>query len=197
MDAVDRKRVLLIVTGGIAAYKAGDVVRELLREGATVQVVMTRAATEFVTPMTFEVLSGRPVAVGLFPGTTAGSIDHIRLARDADVVAIAPASADFIAKTSAGIADEVALCILLALEKHIKVVWFPAMNVEMWSHPLTQRNIASLKALQDGWHSFEEPVKKTLACGESGQGGLPEPAEVARRILRALAGEKLKKSGKG
>ncbi len=176
-------RVLLVVTGGIAAYKACDVVRELRRTGATVQVILTREATQFVTPLTFEALSGRRVHVELLPGVTDGAIDHIRLARDLDVAAVVPATANFLAKLWAGLADDLASATLLALPQALPLLIAPAMNGEMWDHPVTRRNRRELAALHGSRLAMLEPVVKELACGEVGQGGLPEPTALARAIL--------------
>jgi phosphopantothenoylcysteine decarboxylase/phosphopantothenate--cysteine ligase len=178
------KRVLLVVTGGIAAYKAADVVRELHHAGATVQVAMTRDATQFVAPLTFEALSGRRVALDLLPGVTDGSIDHIRLGRECDVAAVVPATANFIAKLWAGLADDLPSATLLALPQAIPMVLAPAMNGEMWAHPATRRNVRELEALHGARLHLVEPVVKELACGETGQGGLAEPAVIAAAILR-------------
>jgi phosphopantothenoylcysteine decarboxylase/phosphopantothenate--cysteine ligase len=182
---VEPGRVLLIVTGGIAAYKACDVVRELRHGGETVQVILTREAAQFVTPMTFEALSGRRVFTEILPGVTAGEIDHIRLGREADVVGVVPATANFIAKMHAGLADDLASATLLALPRTVPLLLAPAMNREMWSHPVTQRNLRELKELLAPRLHVLEPVEKELACGEFGPGGLPEPAAVAA-ALRAL-----------
>jgi phosphopantothenoylcysteine decarboxylase/phosphopantothenate--cysteine ligase len=182
---VEPGRVLLIVTGGIAAYKACDVVRELRHGGEAVQVILTREAAQFVTPMTFEALSGRRVFTEILPGVTAGEIDHIRLGREADVVGVVPATANFIAKMHAGLADDLASATLLALPRTVPLLLAPAMNREMWSHPVTQRNLRELKELLAPRLHVLEPVEKELACGEFGPGGLPEPAAVAA-ALRAL-----------
>jgi len=182
-------RVLLVVTGGIAAYKACDVVRELKHSGLDVQVVMTREAGQFVSAMTFEALSGRRVFTELLPGVTDGAIDHIRLGRAADVAGVVPATAHFLAKLHAGLCDDLASATLLALPKSVPLLLAPAMNVEMWSHPVTQRNVRELKELLAGRVSILEPVEKELACGEVGPGGLPEPAAIAT-ALRALLPKK-------
>ena len=176
-------RVLLVVTGGIAAYKACDVVRELVHAGARVQVLLTREAAQFVAPLTFEALSGRKVFTELLPGVTEGTIDHIRLGREADVVGVVPATANFITKLWAGLADDLASATLLALEKRVPLLLAPAMNREMWSHPTTRRNLKELVALHAGQVRVLEPVVKELACGEVGPGGLPEPDEIAKALL--------------
>jgi phosphopantothenoylcysteine decarboxylase/phosphopantothenate--cysteine ligase len=181
--------VLLVVTGGIAAYKACDVVRELRRAGSVVQVVMTREATQFVTPMTFEALAGKRVCLDLLPGVTDGAIDHIELGRACDVAAVAPATAHFLAKLWTGLADDLASATLLALPQAVPLLVAPAMNGEMWAHPATRRNLRELKELHGARLAVLEPVVKELACGEVGQGGLPEPAVVAQAILTHAAGK--------
>jgi phosphopantothenoylcysteine decarboxylase/phosphopantothenate--cysteine ligase len=178
-------RILLVVTGGISAYKSCDVVRELKHAGLDVQVVLTREAGLFVTAMTFEALSGRRVFSELLPGVTDGEIDHIRLGRAADVVGVVPATANFLAKMHAGLCDDLASATLLALPKSVPLLVAPAMNREMWDHPVTQRNLRELKESMAGRLSLLEPVVKELACGEVGPGGLPEPAAIAA-ALRAL-----------
>jgi len=181
----DTGRILLVVTGGIAAYKACDVVRELKHAGLEVDVILTREAGAFVTATTFEALSGRRVHSELLPGVTDGEIDHIRLGRSADVVGVVPATANFIAKLHAGLCDDLASATLLALPKQVPILVAPAMNVEMWTHPVTQRNLRELKDAMAGRLSLLEPVAKELACGDVGPGGLPEPAAIAT-ALRAL-----------
>jgi phosphopantothenoylcysteine decarboxylase/phosphopantothenate--cysteine ligase len=178
-------RILLVVTGGIAAYKSCDVVRELKHAGLDVQVVLTREAGQFVTAMTFEALSGRRVFSELLPGVTDGEIDHIRLGRAADVVGVVPATANFLAKMHAGLCDDLASATLLALPKGVPLLVAPAMNREMWDHPVTRRNLRELQESMAGRLSLLEPVVKELACGEVGPGGLPEPAAIAA-ALRAL-----------
>ena len=188
-------RVLLVVTGGISAYKACDVVRELKHAGETVQVILTREAAQFVTAMTFEALSGRRVLTELLPGVTDGEIDHIRLGREADVVGVVPATANFLAKMHAGIADDLASATLLALPKSVALLVAPAMNREMWSHPVTQRNLRELKELLAPRLHLLEPVEKELACGEIGPGGLPEPAAIAAAIRALVPTRRAKASG--
>ena len=188
-------RVLLVVTGGIAAYKACDVVRELKHMGSTVQVVLTREAAQFVSAMTFEALSGRRVLSELLPGVSDGEIDHIRLGREADVVGVVPATANFLAKMHAGLADDLASATLLALPKSVPLLVAPAMNREMWSHPVTQRNLRELKELLAPRLHLLEPVEKELACGEVGPGGLPEPAAIAAALAALVPTRGAKASG--
>jgi len=188
-------RILLVVTGGISAYKACDVVRELVHAGAEVQVILTREAAQFVAPLTFEALSGRRVFGELLPGVSDGSIDHIRLGRCADVVGVVPATANFVAKLWAGIADDLASATLLALEKSVAVLLAPAMNREMWTHPATQRNLRELVALHAARMHVLDPVEKELACGEVGPGGLPEPAAIAAALLALAPGRRRASAG--
>jgi phosphopantothenoylcysteine decarboxylase/phosphopantothenate--cysteine ligase len=185
-------KVLLGVTGGIAAYKACELVRRL-RDAAAgghaggheVQVVMTEAATRFVTPMTFEVLSGRPVATSLWE-TSDARIEHINLARWPDVLAVAPATANTLAKLAHGQADDLLTTVVLASRADVPVVIAPAMNTAMWENPLVTANVRRLQEL--GRFRFVEPTAKTLACGESGVGALADEAAILAAILEAAHG---------
>jgi phosphopantothenoylcysteine decarboxylase/phosphopantothenate--cysteine ligase len=162
-------KVLLGVTGGIAVYKACEVVRRLREKGHEVTVVMTETAQRFVTPMTFQVLSGRRVATRMF-GEDDPSIDHIVLARWPDVIAVAPATAHSIARFAHGFADELLSTIVLAAQTSIPLVLAPAMNTVMWESPLVQRNLRLVQ--ERGKVVIVPPVEKLLACGERGVGGL-------------------------
>jgi phosphopantothenoylcysteine decarboxylase/phosphopantothenate--cysteine ligase len=184
VKAPARHHLLLTVTGGIAAYKACDLVRELRRREWSVEVILTRAATAFVTAMTFEALSSRRAYTELLPGCTDGEIDHIGLGRRCDFHCIAPATADFLARAHAGLAGDLALATLLALPASVPVLFAPAMNGEMWAQPVTKRNVAGLRELGAGRYHFLEPVAKDLACGEYAVGGLPEPLEIADAVER-------------
>ena len=167
------KRVLLIVTGGIAAYKSALLTRLLVRSGAEVRVVMTEAAKRFVTPLTFEVLSGNPVADDLFAPHTEPEIEHIELSVWAERIVVAPATADFIAKSALGIADDLASTTIVS--SRCPVYFAPAMNQAMWRSPTTKRNIETLK--RDGRFVIE-PGSGDLACGEEGPGRMAEPGEI-------------------
>ena len=180
------RNVLVGVTGGVAVYKACDVVRELLRRECQVRVAMTPAAQTFVTAMTFEALSGHAVATELLPGCTDGEIDHIRLGRWCDILTIVPATANFLAKVAMGAADDLVSATLLALPKPTPVLMAPAMNQEMWSHPATQRNIETIREFPGLKYTLLDPVLKELACGEVGQGGLAEPEQIASEVERLL-----------
>jgi phosphopantothenoylcysteine decarboxylase / phosphopantothenate---cysteine ligase len=188
------KSIVLGVTGGISAYKAAELCRLLRKAEARVQVVMTRAACEFITPLTLQTLSGNPVGRELFDLTQEADIGHIRLADEADLVIIAPATADAIARLAAGMADDLLAAVVLASRAPILVA--PAMNVNMWEHPLTQDNLRRL--LGTGRVTTVGPDRGELACGWIGAGRLVDPAEVvaeaeailARRAPRgALAGK--------
>jgi phosphopantothenoylcysteine decarboxylase/phosphopantothenate--cysteine ligase len=173
-------RVLLGVTGGIASYKSAWLARLLSKAGAEVDVVMTRAATEFVGAITFEALTGRAVHTGLFDAGRA--LDHIKLARAAAGIVIAPATADFIARAAAGQADDLLTAVLLAAACPVLVV--PAMNDHMWAHPQTQRNVAHLRELG---YQVLEPDEGMLAAGEgSGPGRMPEPEAIFAHTGRLL-----------
>ena len=175
------KRILLIVGGGIAAYKASELVRLLRRQGASVRCVVTASGQKFVTPMTLAALSEDKVYTDLFDLKDEAEMGHIQLSRQADLVVIAPATADLMAKMAAGIADDLATTLLLATDKPVLVV--PAMNVRMWAHPATQRNVAQLRA--DGL-TVMSPDEGPMACGEFGPGRLPEPEAIAKIIAAQL-----------
>jgi phosphopantothenoylcysteine decarboxylase / phosphopantothenate---cysteine ligase len=173
-------RVLLGVTGGIASYKAAWLARLLTKAGASVDVVMTPAATEFIGAITFEALTGRAVHTGLFdPGR---ALDHIKLARDASAIVIAPATADFMARAAAGQANDLLSACLLAAA--CPVLCVPAMNDHMWAHPQTQRNVAHLRELG---YSVLQPDEGMLAAGQgSGPGRMPEPETIFAHVGRLL-----------
>jgi phosphopantothenoylcysteine decarboxylase/phosphopantothenate--cysteine ligase len=178
---MNEKRILLIVTGGIAAYKSLELVRLLKRQGLSVRAVMTQSATEFVTPLSMSVMTEDQVYGHMFDLKEESEIGHIQLSRQADLVVICPATANILAKMAAGISDDLATTILLATDKPVLAV--PAMNVRMWNHPATQRNLAQLQA--DGVHIMH-PDEGAMACGEFGPGRLPEPPAVAERICAML-----------
>lgn len=179
MATLAEKCILLGVTGGIAAYKAAELTRMLRREGAEVRVAMTRAATAFVAPLTFQALSGNPVHTQLLDPQEESAMDHIRLARWADAVLVAPATADCIARLRAGLADDLLTTVCLATQAPILLA--PAMNHAMWAHPATQDNLCILQAR--GVRVLG-PAVGEQACGETGLGRMVEPAE----IIAALAG---------
>jgi phosphopantothenoylcysteine decarboxylase/phosphopantothenate--cysteine ligase len=183
--------VVLGVSGGIACYKAVELVRLLVKDGFVVQVIMTRGAMEFVTPLTFQTLSGRPVASETFNLTQESEIGHIRLADAADLFVIAPATANVIGKIAAGIADDLLTTVLMATKAAVLIA--PAMNIHMYENPILQENVRKLRRL--GYY-FMEPAEGYLACGYEGKGRLPEPEKILEEVHRLLkrkdlAGEKL------
>lgn len=174
---LNAKRVLLIVTGGIAAYKTPDLVRQLKKAGADVRCVLTRAASEFVTALTLQSLSGNKVYSDLFSLTDENEMGHIELSRQADVVLVAPATANTLAKMAAGQADDLATTLLLATDTPVLAA--PAMNVRMWEHAATQANVATLTARGV---TFIGPDEGEMACGEWGEGRMSEPAEILAAV---------------
>ncbi|WP_298809980.1 bifunctional phosphopantothenoylcysteine decarboxylase/phosphopantothenate--cysteine ligase CoaBC [uncultured Sphingomonas sp.] len=175
-------RILLIVGGGIAAYKACEIVRTLRKRGHSVRCVMTEAASHFVTPMTLAALSEDKVYTTLWDLKDEAEMGHIQLSREADLVVVAPASADLLARMASGIANDLATTLLLATDKPVLAA--PAMNVRMWHHAATQRNVAQLRA--DGV-TVMAPDEGAMACGEWGAGRLPEPDAIVAAIEAALA----------
>ena len=181
------KRILLIIGGGIAAFKALDLIRRLRERGAEVTPVLTRAGAEFVTPLSVSALAGSRVFTDLFDLTDEAEMGHIQLSRSADLVVVAPATADLMAKMAQGQADDLASTLLLATDTPVLIA--PAMNVRMWQHPATQRNIATLRS--DGV-SFVGPGEGDMACGEHGPGRMAESLEIVAAIEGALADGPLK-----
>ncbi|HEX8365875.1 MAG TPA: bifunctional phosphopantothenoylcysteine decarboxylase/phosphopantothenate--cysteine ligase CoaBC [Allosphingosinicella sp.] len=180
------KRILLIVGGGIAAYKACELVRLIRKAGASVRCVLTAGGAQFVTPMTLAALTEQPVHTSLWDLKDEVEMGHIQLSREADLVVVCPATADLLARMAAGIADDLATTLLLATDKPVLAA--PAMNVRMWRHEATVRNVARLRG--DGV-TILEPDEGEMACGEYGPGRLPEPAAILAAIDAALApGEK-------
>ncbi len=177
-----KPRILLIVGGGIAAYKSIELVRLLRKSGNIVRCVITRAGEQFVTPLTLAALSENKVYTNLFDLKDEVEMGHIQLSREADLVVVAPATADLLAKMAAGIADDLATTLLLATDKPVLAA--PAMNVRMWFHAATRRNVAALR--RDGV-TVMEPDEGEMACGEYGPGRLPEPAAIKDAIDAALA----------
>ncbi len=181
------KKILLIIAGGIAAYKSLELIRRLRDQGASVIPVMTQSAKEFVTPMSVSALAGHAVHQDLFDLTTEAEMGHIQLSRSADLIVVAPATADLMAKMATGQANDLASTLLLATDKPVLIA--PAMNVRMWNHSATQRNIATLQA--DGIR-FVGPNDGDMACGEFGPGRMAEPAEIIDSIHRQFAQGPLK-----
>jgi phosphopantothenoylcysteine decarboxylase/phosphopantothenate--cysteine ligase len=176
------KNVLLIIGGGIAAYKALELIREISKRGGSVRAILTKAGAEFVTPLSVASLSGEKVFTDLFSLTDEAEMGHIELSRSADLVVVAPATADLLAKMAHGLANDLASTALLATDKRVLVA--PAMNVRMWQHGATQRNIATLKSDNI---LFVGPDDGTMACGEFGPGRMAEPPAIADAIEAALA----------
>ena len=176
------KRILLIIGGGIAAYKSLDLIRRLRERGATVTPVMTKAAGQFVTPLSVAALAGEKLYQNLFDLTDEADMGHIELSRSADLLLVAPATADLMAKMAHGHANDLASTVLLATDTPVIVA--PAMNVRMWQHPATQRNIASLQA--DGI-DFVGPDDGDMACGEYGPGRMSEPLAIVAAVSAKLA----------
>ncbi len=183
-------RLLLGVTGGIAASKAADLASKAIKDGFRVRVVMTEAATRFVSAMTFEALTGEPVMTTAW-GTSAPSpedpvgsstIEHIRWAKWAEIAVIAPLTANTLGKLACGLADDALTTTWSALPARVPSILFPAMNTEMWLNPIVQRNVRWLE--ESGRHRIVQPIEKRLACGDYGVGGLPEVQEILS-ILKA------------
>jgi phosphopantothenoylcysteine decarboxylase/phosphopantothenate--cysteine ligase len=184
MGDLQGKHIVLGVSGGIACYKSAELVRRLMDEGATVDVVMTQSACEFVSPVTFQALSGRPVYTDLWDSRAPNNMVHINLTRQADLVLIAPATANLMGKLAQGISDDLLTTLCVASTKALLIA--PAMNREMWQAPSTQRNVAQLKA--DGVHLLG-PASGDQACGEVGDGRMLEPHD----IVAAVSGHLQKK----
>jgi len=180
---LSEKRILLIVGGGIAAYKALELTRLLRKAGVAVRPILTKAGAEFVTPLSLASLAEDKVYSELFSLTDEAEMGHIQLSRSADLIVVAPATADLIAKAATGRADDLASTALLATDT--PVLMAPAMNVRMWEHPATRRNVAALRA--DGV-AFVGPDEGAMACGEFGPGRLAEPPAILEAILAMLAG---------
>ena len=192
MNDLAGKHIVLGLTGGIACYKAAELCRALIKEGATVQVVMTEAAAQFITPVTMQALSNRPVYESQWDAREGNNMAHINLSREADAILIAPCSADFMAKLLHGRADDLLslMCLARPIDK-VSLLIAPAMNREMWAHPATQRNLAQLKA--DGTTVFDVGTGDQ-ACGETGDGRMLEPEELLQDLVsfflpKVLAGQ--------
>ncbi|AHE57509.1 bifunctional phosphopantothenoylcysteine decarboxylase/phosphopantothenate synthase [Sphingomonas sanxanigenens] len=178
-----QRKILLIIGGGIAAYKACELIRLIRKAGMSVRCVVTAGGQHFVTPMTLAALSEQPVHTSLWDLKDEAEMGHIQLSREADLVVVAPATADLMAKMAAGIADDLATTLLLATDKPVLAA--PAMNVRMWQHAATRRNVAQLKA--DGIILLD-PDEGPMACGEFGPGRLPEPSAIMAAIEAHFAG---------
>ena len=175
------KRILLIIGGGIAAYKSLELIRELARRSVRTRAILTEAGKQFVTPMSVGALTADKVYSDLFSLTDEAEMGHIELSRSADLVVVCPATANLMAKAAQGIADDLPTTTLLATDK--AVLMAPAMNVRMWSHPATQANLNTLRGYGV---TVMEPDDGEMACGEFGPGRLPEPVRIADAIEAAL-----------
>ena len=191
MQSLLNKKIVLGISGGIAAYKTPELARQLIQEGASVQVVMTEAATQFVTPVTMQALTGNPVFTSQWDNSINNNMAHIELSRSADAIVIAPTSADLMAKLSLGLADD--LLSTLCLARDCPLLLAPAMNKQMWEHAATQRSVERLN--QDGV-TLLGPACGFQACGEVGMGRMLEPSEIAEQVIaffqkKTLAGKKV------
>ena len=191
MQSLLNKKIVLGISGGIAAYKAPELARQLMQEGATVQVVMTEAAQQFVTPVTMQALTGNPVYLSQWDSTIPNNMAHIELSRSADAILIAPASADLMAKLSLGLADDLLSTLCLARDCPLLVT--PAMNKQMWEHAATQR---SVQRLSDDGVTLLGPASGFQACGETGMGRMLEPSEITEQLIaffqkKSLLGKKV------
>src|SRR5438876_6013946 len=178
------RRILLIVSGGIAAYKSLDLIRRLRERGAAVRCILTAAAQQFVTPLSVAALSEDKAYSDLWSLTDESEMGHIRLSREADLVVVAPATADLLARMAAGMADDLAATVLLATDKPVLAA--PAMNVRMWTHPATVANVETLKKRGV---SFVGPNDGAMACNEYGPGRMSEPEEIVAAIEAMLTAE--------
>lgn len=187
------KKIVLGLSGGVACYKAADLCRALIKQGASVQVVMTDAATHFITAVTMQALSGHPVHTDQWDARVANNMAHIDLTRGADAILIAPCSADFMRKLAHGVCDDLLSTLCLARPQRVPLLVAPAMNVEMWENPATRRNAAQLRA--DGICIFG-PAAGEQACGETGLGRMLEPADLLDEVIasfqaKVLAGKRV------
>ena len=187
MASLVNKKIVLGISGGIAAYKSAELARALIQEGAEVQVIMTEAAQQFITPITMQALTGKLVFTNQWDDRIANNMAHIELSRQADVILIAPASADLIAKLSLGLADD--LLSTLCLARDCPLLIAPAMNLQMWAHPATQRSITRLNS--DGI-TILGPSSGYQACGEVGIGRMLEPSEICEQLIAFFQPQVLK-----
>jgi phosphopantothenoylcysteine decarboxylase len=182
------KNILLCVTGSIAAYKAAELANRFVKDGFNVDVIMTDGAMEFITPLTFQSLTKNRVYTSMFDEYEPDQVEHISLAKKADLCLVAPATANIIGKIAGGIADDMATTVIMALD-HAPVVICPAMNTYMYENPVVQRNIKNLEAL--GYH-FIEPRESRLACGDSGKGALADIEIIIDTVKKHLQSMKEK-----
>ena len=190
---LDGKKIVLALTGGVACYKSAELARALVKAGASVQVVMTQAATQFITPVTMQAVSGKPVYFDQWDARIPNNMPHIDLTRDADAIVIAPCSADFMSKLAHGACDDLLSTLCVARPATLPLLVAPAMNVEMWQNPATRRNVAQLR--EDGI-AILGPAAGEQACGEVGMGRMLEPEQLVAEIVasfvpKALAGKRV------
>ena len=186
MEKITKNKVLLGITGCIAAYKSCSLVNILKKEGFEVKVVMTESATKFVAPLTFQTLSNSPVYINMFENADKTKVEHIYLADWCDVLVIAPGTANTISKIALGLADNLLTTIAMALPKETPIIIVPAMNVHMWENPMFQKNISTLKKETEKY-IFIEPQEGKLACGYEGKGkiaDIDEIADIVKKILK-------------
>lgn len=182
-----KPKILAAITGGIAAYKAAEVVSQLVKAGCDVRVIMTESATRFVAPLTFAALTQQQVITSVFPESNGGGMDviypHLYPATEADAFVVVPATANAIAKIAHGMGDDIVSCSALSLKPDCKRIFAPAMNVQMWENPIVKGNARTL--LKHGWHQIG-PEKGRLACGTSGYGRMSTPTVIAQVILNSV-----------
>ncbi|PWB39072.1 MAG: phosphopantothenoylcysteine decarboxylase [Parcubacteria group bacterium] len=185
MSKLQGKKILVGISGGIAAYKIATLINQLLKNGAEVRVIMTEAATKFVTPITFQALTNRAVYTDMFSSINAEEVEHISLAKWCDIFVLAPATANTIGKLANGIADNMLTTVIMALPQNKKVVIAPAMNTEMWLNRITQDNVDYLKKI-DNKYIFEDPQPGLLACRDEGIGKVAETENIIKTIEKNI-----------
>lgn len=182
-----KPKVLVGITGGVAAYKAADVVSQLVKANCDVRVVMTDAATKFVAPLTYAALTQQKVLTSIFPDSSSGGMDviypHLYPATEADAFVVVPATADIIAKLANGFGDDIVSCSALSLKSNCKRIFCPAMNFQMWANPIVEDN--TRKLLHYGWHQVG-PESGRMACGTSGCGRLSSPTVITQIVLNSV-----------
>ena len=179
------KKILVGVTGGIAAYKTCSLVNMFLKEGADVKVLMTYGATKFVTPLTFQSLTNHPVYLDMWQTYNKEEVEHISLAKWADILVISPATANIIGKIAHGIADDLLTTVTMALPKETPVLVIPAMNTNMWENPITQKNVETL--LEYKKYKFIDPRKGVLACRDEGFGKIADNKDIFNEVQKILS----------
>lgn len=179
------KKILVGVTGGIAAYKTCSLVNMFLKDGADVKVIMTYSATKFITPLTFQSLTNHPVYVDMWQTHNKDEVEHISLAKWADVMVISPATANIIGKIAHGLADDLLTTLVMALPKDTPVLIVPAMNTNMWENPITQKNVETLSEYKK--YRFIDPRKGVLACRDEGSGKIADSKDIFDEVQKILS----------